>query len=70
MCAARCGGTAGTKIPRIAYLVLAPLSEVPSPERAAFLDGLRELGWVDGKTVAIVYRSANWNSQLSDDLAD
>jgi putative ABC transport system substrate-binding protein len=59
-----------TKIPRIGYLVLSPLSEVPSPERAAFLDGLRELGWVDGKTVAIEYRSAKWNPELFDDLAE
>ncbi|HKC96597.1 MAG TPA: hypothetical protein VKG20_01125 [Methylomirabilota bacterium] len=54
-------------IPRLGYLVLAPLSEPPSPERAAFLDGLRELGWVDGKTIAIVYRSAKWNPELFDD---
>src|SRR5262245_53527302 len=57
-------------IPRLGYLVLAPLSEPPSPERAAFLDGLRELGWVDGKTSAIVYRSAKWNPELFDDLAE
>jgi len=53
-----------TRIPRIGYLVLSPLSEAPSPERAAFLDGLRELGWVEGKTVAIEYRSAKWNPEL------
>jgi len=57
-------------VPRLGYLVLAPLSEPPSPERAAFLDGLRELGWVDGKTIAIVYRSAQWNPELFDDLAE
>jgi hypothetical protein len=53
-----------TKIPRLGYLVLPPLSETPSPERAAFLAGLRELGWIDGKTIAIEYRSANWNVEL------
>jgi putative tryptophan/tyrosine transport system substrate-binding protein len=57
-------------IPRLGYLVLAPLSEVPSPERAAFLAGLRELGWVDGKTIHIVYRSAQWNPEMFDELAD
>jgi len=57
-------------VPRLGYLVLAPLSEPPSPERAAFLDGLRELGWVDGKTIAIVYRSAQWNPELFEDLAE
>jgi len=58
------------KIPQLGYLVLAPLSESPSPERAAFLAGLRELGWIDGKTIAIEYRSANWNVELLDDLAE
>jgi putative ABC transport system substrate-binding protein len=58
------------KIPRLGYLVLAPLSERPSPERAAFLAGLRELGWIEGKTIAIEYRSAQWNVELLDDLAE
>ena len=61
---------ASAPIPRLGYLVLAPLSEPPSPERAAFLDGLRELGWVDGKTISIVYRSAKWNPELFEDLAE
>ena len=30
------------KAPRIGYLVLPPLAEKPSPERAAFVAGLRE----------------------------
>jgi len=58
------------KIARLGYLVLAPLSDKPSPERAAFLAGLRELGWIDGKSIAIGYRSANWNVDLLDDLAE
>jgi putative ABC transport system substrate-binding protein len=58
------------KIPHLGYLVLTPLSETPSPERAAFLAGLRELGWIDGKTIAIEYRSAKWNIELLDDLAE
>src|SRR5712692_3966442 len=58
------------KIPRLGYLVLAPLSETPSPERPAFLAGLRELGWIEGKTITIEYRSANWNVELLDDLAE
>src|SRR2546427_11286616 len=58
------------RIPQLGYLVLAPLSESPSPERAAFLAGLRELGWIDGKTIAIEYRSAKWNVELLDDLAE
>src|SRR5437870_11354368 len=58
-----------TKLPRIGYIVLSPMSETPSPERAAFLSGLRELGWIEGKTIAIEYRSAKWNVELLDDLA-
>ncbi len=59
-----------TKIRQVGYLVLAPLSETPSPERAAFLAGLRELGWIEGKTIAIEYRSAKWNVELLEDLAE
>ncbi len=58
------------KVPRIGYLVLAPLLEKPSPERAAFLEALRELGYVEGKTVSIEYRSAAWNAELLPDLAE
>src|SRR5207245_1135555 len=50
--------------------VVAPLSDTPSRERAAFLIGLRELGWIEGKTIAIEYRSAKWNLELLDDLAE
>ena len=58
------------KVPRIGYLVLSPLTERPSPERAAFVTGLRELGWVEGRTIAIEYRSAKWNPEMFDDLAE
>ena len=40
-------GQRSDKVPRIGYPVLSPLVDPPSPERAAFLDGLRELGWVE-----------------------
>lgn len=46
------------KTHRIGYLLLAPLTDAPSPERAAFLDELRSLGYVDGKNLRIEYRSA------------
>jgi len=58
------------KAPRIGYLVLPPLAEKPSPERAAFVAGLRELGWIEGKTITIEYRSAQSNPELLDDLAE
>src|SRR5262249_5709404 len=58
------------KMPRLGYLLLPPLSETPSPERAAFLARLRDLGWIDGKTIAIEYRSANWTVELLAQLDD
>lgn len=57
------------KIPRIGYLLLPPLAERPSMERLAFLQGLRELGYVEGQTILIEYRSAAWNRELLPDLA-
>jgi len=45
-------------LPRIGYLTLSPLLDKPSPERAGFLRGLREHGYVDGKNIIIEYRSA------------
>ncbi len=55
--------------PRIGYLTLAPLSDPPSPERAAFLQGLKELGYFEGKTIAIEYRSAEGNVEMLPDAA-
>src|SRR5256885_1485439 len=52
---------APAKIPRIAYMLLSPMTDNPSPERAAFLKGLQELGYVEGKNIAIEYRSADWD---------
>lgn len=58
-----------TKVPRIGYLIVSPLAEPPSVERVAFLEGLRELGYVPGRNVTIEYRAANWNRELLPDLA-
>jgi putative ABC transport system substrate-binding protein len=49
---------AEAKRPRIGYLVLEPIRELPSRERQAFLDGLRDFGLRDGQSLDIVYRSA------------
>ena len=57
------------KVPRIGYLVVSPLADPPSAERAAFLDGLRELGYIVGQNVVIEYRSAAWNRELLPELA-
>ena len=57
------------KMPRIGYLVVSPLADPPSAERAAFLEGLRELGYLVGRNIVIEYRSAAWNRELLPDLA-
>ena len=57
------------RIAHIGYLLLPPLSEKPSAERQAFLQGLRELGYEEGRNVVIEYRSAAWNRELLPDLA-
>ncbi len=57
------------KVPRIGYLVLPPLADPPSAERAAFVDGLKELGYVVGQSIIIEYRSAAWNRELLPELA-
>jgi len=44
--------------PRIGYLSLGSITERPSRERQAFLDGLRDFDLVPGKSVVLVYRSA------------
>jgi putative ABC transport system substrate-binding protein len=51
------------KVPRIGYLLLSPLTDKPSPERAAFLKGLHELGYVEGKNIVIEYRTADWDHE-------
>ena len=57
------------RVPRIGYLVLSPLVDPPSAERAAFLDGLKELGYVAGRNIIVEYRSAAWNRELLRELA-
>jgi len=57
-------------VPRIGYLVLSSLTDTPSPERAGFLKGLRELGYEDGKNIVIEYRSANGDPEILPFLAE
>ena len=49
-----------TKIPRIGYLIAIPLS-ANSARMEALRQGLRELGYIEGKSIAIEWRSANGN---------
>ena len=52
------------KVPRIGYLTAAD-----SPPYQALLQGLRELGYVDGQNIAIEYRSAGGKRDRLPDLA-
>ncbi|HSE86505.1 MAG TPA: ABC transporter substrate-binding protein, partial [Candidatus Binatia bacterium] len=67
---ATAGAPQSAKVPRIGYLILPALVNPPSEERQAFLQGLRELGYVEGKTIIIEYRAAAWNRELLPDLAE
>jgi ABC-type uncharacterized transport system substrate-binding protein len=49
-----------TTIPRVGYLVVAPLS-ANSDRSEAFRQGLRDLGYVEGKNIVIEWRSAEGN---------
>ena len=51
------GAQQPTNIPRIGFLTAVPLS-VMSARTEAFRQGLRELGYVEGKTIVIEWRSA------------
>lgn len=57
------------KMRRIGYLVLSPLTDKPSPERAAFVEGLRALGYIEGRNLKIEYRSAEMAADFLPDLA-
>ncbi|PYN55801.1 MAG: ABC transporter substrate-binding protein [Candidatus Rokuibacteriota bacterium] len=47
-----------TKIARIGYLTTADVATAPHHLREAFLKGLRDLGYVEGRNLVIEYRSA------------
>jgi len=53
---------------RIGYLVQSPLIDPPSEERAAFLDEMSRLGYVAGRNLEIVYRSAENEPEFFPDL--
>jgi len=57
-----------TKIPRIGFLVTSALS-ANSGRTAAFRQGLRDLGYVDGKNIVIEWRSAEGKADRLPSLA-
>jgi putative ABC transport system substrate-binding protein len=56
------------RVPRIGYLAVSPLSTFTQPTEA-FRQGLRELGYAEGKTIFIEWRSAEGNSDRVPKLA-
>ena len=52
------GAQQPTKIVRIGYLTTADVATAPHHLREAFLKGLRDLGYVEGRNLVIEYRSA------------
>ena len=61
-------GVPAGKVPRIGFLLNGNRGSV-SPERVAFLEGLHELGWIEGQTVAVEYRWAEGNPDRYPPLA-
>jgi putative ABC transport system substrate-binding protein len=55
---------------RIGYLHLYAIESKASPERAAFLGGLRELGYQEGRNLVIDYRGAEGDASRLPQLAE
>jgi putative ABC transport system substrate-binding protein len=64
----QCAWAQEKKLPRIGFLSLISLDK--DPRLAAFLTGMREFGYVDGKTVSIEWRSAGGNDARLPALAE
>jgi len=47
------------KMARIGFLAVSPINPTPPPTRIAFIQGLRDLGWVEGSNLAIEMRGAD-----------
>jgi putative ABC transport system substrate-binding protein len=56
------------KVPRIGYLTAAPLSAIAA-RTEAFRQGLRELGYVEGKNIVVEWRSSEGKFDRLPDLA-
>jgi putative ABC transport system substrate-binding protein len=64
-------GQRTTNVPRVGFLYFGSYQPGPGAERyAAFVDGMRELGYVDGKTVVIEARFADSRAERLHSLAE
>jgi ABC-type uncharacterized transport system substrate-binding protein len=54
---------------RIGFLRLNPFTEIDAPSRDAFLQGLKDLGYVEGKSIMIEWRFADGNLKRVHTLA-
>jgi putative tryptophan/tyrosine transport system substrate-binding protein len=68
ICGARAEAQQPTKIPRIGFLGAPPLSAMAA-RTEAFRQGLRELGYMEGKNIVIEWRSAEGKSERVPALA-
>ena len=62
-----CGGAASRRLPTIGFL--GADSTAFAPWTAAFVARLGELGWIEGKTVAIEYRWSQGRSERYAEIA-
>jgi putative ABC transport system substrate-binding protein len=67
-CGARAEAQQPKKVPRIGFLNAPPTASI-SARVAAFQQGLRELGYVEGKNIVIEYRWAEGKAERVPDLA-
>jgi putative ABC transport system substrate-binding protein len=58
------------RVARIGYLHIHTIEDKPTPERAAFLAGLRELGYEVGRNLVIEYRGAGGDFSRLPELAE
>src|SRR5262245_55562342 len=68
MCGAVAQAQQATKIPRIGYLTVLSLSAMANRTKA-FQQGLRELGYVDGRNIVIEWRYGDGNLESVPALA-
>jgi putative tryptophan/tyrosine transport system substrate-binding protein len=60
---------AAKKVPRLCFLTFDPVASRSSTRFGAFFDALRDLGYIDGDTIAIDYLSADGHGERFPELA-